>query len=488
MSGVRRSLGFAFLERYLLIALQLLSFVLLARLLTPQQVGLYSVSMALISMAQVVRDFGLANYLIQKKSLESADIGSALGVSLVLGIGLFLLVNLGAPWIGDFYNDDSLPSIVRIISLNFLILPFNSISIALLRRDMQFDRLMRINVSAAITGTATSLSLAFLGLGPWALAWGEIASSLTIASGALMYGALSRLVLPTLKRWRAIISFGGPVTLSNVVTSVSMDINDLVVGKLLGFSQVAVASRAQGLMNLFNRDIMGTIRGVAYPAFAKAHREDKSVETRFVQSVGAVTAIGWPFYGFVGFFPLEILRLMFGPQWDAAAPLVPVYCLAGAFSAMAGLVTTAMLATGQVRLVATADLIIQPVKALLLTAVAFYFKALLPLAIAFLLMAVVAVPYFYAFKQRCLPTDFAGLSTALSRNLLLAASCLLPSALLGQWLRPPDASLPLSTWLPLAGLTCLLWVSGLWVLKHPLFEELRAIVAARRQAHTGADT
>jgi len=482
MSTVRRSLGFAFLERYLLIALQLLSFTLLARLLTPQQIGLYSVSMALISMAQVIRDFGLANYLIQRKELSGEDVGSALGLSLLLGGGLFVGINAAAPWIAEFYNDASLAHIVGVISINFLILPFNSISIALLRRDMRFDALMRINVSAATVGCFTTLGLAWAGVGSASLAWGEIGSSLTMAIGVSLFGAWGRLAKPQLRRWRDILGFGGPVTAANVVTSVSMDINDLAVGKMLSFSQVAIASRAQGLMNLFARDIMGTVRSVAYPAFSKAHREGGALEQRHVQSLAAVSAIAWPFYGFVGLFALEVLRLMFGPQWDASAPLVPIYCAAGAVSVLNSLVPTVMLAAGHSKLVALADLIIQPVKALLLVGVLWWWRALEPLALGFLAMAVVAVPYFYAFKQRCLPSDFRAIARELSRNALLALICLLPSALAAAWLRPAGDALALPTWLCCATMTSLLWLAGLRLLRHPLYDEVVALIRRRTGA------
>ena len=479
MGSVRRSLGFAFLERYLLTGLQLLSFVLMARLLTPQQIGLYSVSMALISIAQVVRDFGLANYLIQRKTLEREDIGSALGLSLLLGGGLFALVNALAPWVAQFYRDESLAGIVRIISLNFLILPFNAISIALLRREMRFDVLMRINVAAAVVGTSTTLALAALGHGAPSLAWGDIAGSVTMAIGASLAGAWGRLAWPQLRRWREIVGFGGPVTAANVVTSVSMDINDLAVGKLLDFSQVAIASRAQGLMNLFARDIMGTVRSVAYPAFSKAHREGGALEDRHVQSLAAVSAVAWPFYGFIALFSLEVLRLMFGPQWDASAPLVPIYCAAGAVSVLNSLVPTVMLAAGHARRVALADLVIQPLKALVLVAVLWWWRALEPLALGFLAMAIVAVPYFYAFKQRCLPSDFAGMARALSRNLVLALLCLAPVGVAASWLRPPGEALALPAWLGCAATTVALWLAGLRLLGHPLYGELLALLRRR---------
>ncbi|MFG6466427.1 lipopolysaccharide biosynthesis protein [Roseateles sp. BYS87W] len=469
-----------------MIGLQLVSFTLLARLLTPHEVGLYSVSMALISMAQVIRDFGLASYLIQKKDLTREEVGSALGVSLLLGTLLFALIFGAAPTIAEFYSEPRLVDIIRVIAINFLVLPFNSISIALLRRDMRFDALMKINVSAATLSCCTTLGLAWAGAGAVSLACGEIASSITMALGVSLAGAWGRLSRPQFRHWRAILGFGGPVTAANVVTSASMDINDLAVGKLLDFSQVAIASRAQGLMNLFARDIMGTVRSVAYPAFAQAHREGSHLEARHVQSLAAVSAVAWPFYGFVALFSLEVLRLMFGSQWDASAPLVPIYCIAGAVSVLNSLVPTVMLAAGHAKRVALADLIIQPVKALVLVGALWWWRDLTALALAFLAMAVVAIPYFYAFKHRHLPTDFQTLARELLRSGVLAAGCLLPSALLGHALRQPGQALPLPAWLGCAALTCVLWLAGLRLVRHPLYSELLAMLRRRAGAATSS--
>lgn len=479
MKNLRRSLGFAFAERYLIICLQLLSFTLLARLLTPQQIGLYSVSMALISVAQVVRDFGLSNYLIQRKSLDADDVGTALGMSMILGIFLFGGVMLGAPLVGQFYNDPSLTAIVRIIALNFLILPFNSILIALMRRDMEFNVLMRINVCAALVSTSVTIGLAWAGFGPWSLACGEVTSNLAIAAGIGAAGSWRRLQRPRLSRWRTILSFGGPLTMANIVTSVSMDINDLVVGKVLNFTQVAISSRAQGLMNLFHRDIMGPIRAVAYPAFAQANREGDALEAKFESSLKAVTAIAWPFYGFMGMFALETLRLMFGPQWDQSARLVPLFCLAGAFSALVSLVPTVMLAAGHARLVSVADLIIQPVKAVVLCLVVYYYRDLMPFTIAFLGMAIVAVPYFFIVKQRVLPTDFPALASSLGQNLMLAIGTLAPAYLIALWQRPANGALPLPLYLLCIALTAASWALSLKLLRHPLYHEGMNIITAR---------
>ncbi len=311
MKAVRRALAFSFLEKYAQIAITLVSFFIIARLLTPKEVGVYSVSAALIGMAQVIREFGVGNYLIQKKDLTDQHVATAFGFTLLLGFGTFLIFQFAAPLAGTFYTDEQLVTVVRIVALNLLLLPVCSISLALLRREMLFGRLMAVNTTAVVFGAATSMLLAWADFGPLSLAWGSVASNLTTGLGAWLARNDRKLIAPSLREWREIVSFGGQSTIAAVVTSVAMDINDLVVGKVLGLAPVAVLSRAQGLMNLMHRDLMGAVRNVAYPAFAQMRRNGENIEPKFIATITSITAFAWPFYGFIAMYPLEILRIMF---------------------------------------------------------------------------------------------------------------------------------------------------------------------------------
>jgi O-antigen/teichoic acid export membrane protein len=232
-------------------------------------------------------------------------------------------------------------------------------------------------------------------------------------------------------------------------------------------------------MNLFHRDFMGTVRGVAFPAFARANREGDSVEARFSSSLTIIVAIAWPFYGFVAMFPLEILRLVFGPQWDAAAPLVPYFCIAGAFGATVSLIPTVMLAVGRPNLVALADLIVQPVKAVTLTAIVYQYRDLRMFVVVYMVISILAVPYFYAFKERCLPSDFRSIATSMARNGLLTATTLIPAiALQLVYLHPSEvASVPM--FLTCSVLTVIAWTCTLWCMNHELFKEAKPILAAK---------
>lgn len=480
MATVQRSLVIVFLERYALTAMQLVAYLLLARILTPQQVGIYAALAALLAIIQVVRDFGVGTYIIQHQNLDTAVTRQALGVTYLIASILFLGLNLGAGAVARFYDTPEIESILRVMSLNLLIYPYNSISVALLRRELQFGTIAKINVGAALASTTCTLLMAWTGHGPISMACGEVAASLVTMTALLFAKGWLSPTAPSWSKGREIIEIGGSTTAAGIVTTASMNINDIVTSKILDFTQVGIASRALGLMNLFHRDVLGTIRSVMFPAFARAHREGQNLEQLHIRALTLTSAVAWPFYGVVSIFPLEVLRLMFGPQWDASAPLVPIYCLAGAVSVLNSFVPSLMQATGHAKLAALADLIIQPVKALLLISVLMYWRALQPLALGFLAMAVIAVPYFYAVKQRCLPSDFGKIGREMARNAALALFCLLPTGLITLWLRPTGDALPMPIWLGCSALTCLLWLAGIRLLRHPVHAELLAILNRRR--------
>src|SRR5436190_3511040 len=105
MTTVRVALGISFVERYALIVLALLLYVLVARLLTPSEIGIYSVTAAVVGIAQVIREFGVGTYLIQEKNLSQERLETALGVSMVSGAAMFVAMMLAAPWVAYFFAD-----------------------------------------------------------------------------------------------------------------------------------------------------------------------------------------------------------------------------------------------------------------------------------------------------------------------------------------------------------------------------------------------
>ncbi|MCK9259484.1 MAG: lipopolysaccharide biosynthesis protein [Azoarcus sp.] len=472
MKGVRLGLLISVSERYALAIVALASSILVARILTPEEIGIYSVSLAVVAVAQVLRDFGIGSFLVQAKELTDAYVRTAFGISLVIGASLFAIVWALAPFAARFYNEPALLETLFLSSLNFLILPFCSISMAILRREMRFKRIAAVNLIAAIASAITIVYAAYLGAGPNSMAIGSVVLSLVTGLGTWFARSNRRFLMPAFTEWRALLSYGGQATAASAVTSIAVSSNDLVLGKVLGFGPVAIISRAQGLMNLFHRDFMTAIRNVAFPAFATAHREGQALEEKYIASVTSITAIAWPFYGMLALFPLEIMRLMFGPQWDTAANLVPIFAMAGAVSASVNLVQPLLIASGRIDLASKAEFIVQPIRFVLIAVTAIVFENITACAIAYLLVTILTTPVFYWFKHRAIATDFRHLAQGLARSALVSICTLAAPAIYsfsaGFGRSEPE---PISLFVTTAIITALVWLVALQSLGHPLSKD-----------------
>lgn len=472
MTTVRRSLLLSLAERYFGILIQLVSFFVLARLLTPAQIGLYSVAAATIGLAQVVRDFGIGSYLIQESDITPERVRTAFTLTGLISLASFLILVGSAPWLAGFYDHPELGLILQVLAINFLLIPFSSTALALLRRSMNFKALFWIATAANLISTLGAIGCAAAGLGAWSLVASSIANTLVTALMAAWFADGGFLHRPCLLEWRRILHFGGQSTLARTISEIALSFNDLVVGRVLGFAEVGLLSRAQGVMSLFHRDVMAAIRNVAYPAFANSHRNNQGLDEIHTRSVSMVAAFAWPFYGLFALFPTEALRLMFGPQWDAAAALVPIFCAAGAVAVVWSLVSTALTASGHVNLTVRIELVIQPVRIALLIACAWIFRTLESFAYVLLLTYVIQIAVTYTAKQTVMQTDFGALRRELAQSFRLSLVALAPACALRAGLMLLDFRLPDLVVFPLAGLLTLAgWLTGLWVVKHRLLSD-----------------
>lgn len=405
MTEVRRAVWFSMLEGYSLIVLSLTSNVVLARLLSPSEIGAYSVCMAVIGIAAMLREFGISGYLIQKPELSRADIATAMGFAITIGTLLFVVVFLLAEPMARFYGDARLVSVTHVVSINFLTLPLGIVSMALLRRELRFKALLWANVIATATGLAVTVSGALLGWGALSMAAGSVIGNIVLGACAWWLRRADGWVWPSFRSWREVLSYGGQTTVTNTVWAIAGHANDLIVGRLLNLGAVAMISRAQGLMNMYHRDLMGSVRNVALPGFASSLRSGVDVAAAEMRAVSIITVIGWSFYAFVSVFALDITRLMFGPQWDAAAPLVPLFCLAGAIADLNSLTPQRLIACGHLAVVTRLELIIQPLRIVSILVVLLIWPSMLAVASMAVGNAVVGVLIYRHAVHRLAPVS-----------------------------------------------------------------------------------
>lgn len=346
--SVRKSLGLSFLDRYSGLIITIGSTMVLARLLTPAQMGVFAVTMVFVSVLAGLRDFGASSYLIQEKQITDDKIRAAWMLQIGIGLLLGLVVAAIAVPVGNFYGEAEMTDILLLLSINFVINPIGTITIAWWMREMQYERIAVTRFFGAITGAIVSVTLAWQGWGPISLAWGSLATTLASIVLTTLLRPANLPGRPGIKEIRIVAAFGGKLSGATIVNSMAQGAPEVMIARFQGVTDAGLLSRATGLAGIFDQLIMNAVRQVILPLFSRNLREHKPVENLYFKGIELITGIGWPFFAVLAITAFPVMRILYGDQWDGAVEVAQILCLAAAAGLLSGFASGIILAYGRV--------------------------------------------------------------------------------------------------------------------------------------------
>ena len=469
MTSVRISLLISLAEKYSVTLINIGSTVIIARLLTPLEIGVYSVGLAFVAIAHTLRDFGVGNYLIQEKDLTEDRIRTAAGVTFLLAWLLAFLLAACSGVIAAIYDKPDMRSVLLILSLSFVIIPFSSPTLALLRRNMAFKALYQIRILSAVVHASVAVVLAWQGFSFESLAWASLAGVTTTAVIAAFHRPNMGIIWPSFVEWRHVASFGGKSSLDALVTQIGMNAIDLIGGRLLGFAAVGLFSRAQGLISMFSREFTNAVGQVALPAFAAGHRAGVDLKEPYLKSVGTLTLFAWPFYCFLALMAYPIIRIMFGDQWDAAVPLVRILAVAGMAASTWALCGQILLGMGRINELLKAQILLQSVRVVIVFVAASF--SITHVAVGQIVFYVFTYFVFYrALKPLVYITNGDIFRATWKSAMVAGTSSIVP--LFALLVMEPG---PQNLWLPLIVAGCGMgvgWLAGIHLFRHDFKDEI----------------
>lgn len=473
MTSLRKSFAFSFAQKYATIVIWTVTAMIVARLLTPEEIGVFSVSVAIVHIAHMLRDFGIQGYLIQERELTPARIRTAFTLTLACSWTMAAaLVLLSGPF-AEFYDEPGTRKLLLVLALTFVIIPFNSSVLALMRRDLEFGKISAIVVMTAVIQASTTVVFAANGYSYMSYAWASLAGTTTTAVLAGFFRPSAMRIWVGLAEWRRVTRSGLRISAATFVSELGTSAGDLILGRIQGFAAVGIYGKAVGLMHLFHLEVMGVINFVAVPAMAARDREGANLRKPALHGIALVTVLGWPFYVFLAAMAFPILRVMFGDQWDAAAPLTRILALAGAIGLFWPLGFQVIFALGRLDMLLKAMTTITVARVALLAVCAFIDLE----AVAWATVGAFAISFlvYLLCLHRLIALRFVDIVRASWRSALVAAaSGVGPLAVLVLFdVGPGNVLVPLLV----AGVTAGLgWLGGVFAFAHPVRDEVRIVL------------
>lgn len=461
----------SFAEKYTVLLLGVVSTVIVARWLTPAQIGVFSVGAVVVGFAQLVRDFGVGQYLIQEAELSADKLRAAFTLTLLIAWAVALLLVLSAPAVAHFYRHPGVGSVLRILALNCLLIPFGSVTLPCLRRQLRFGALYCINVASAAVNLAACLLLAYAGFGYLSLPWAAVAGTAASVLASLCFRPRGMPWRPGWRGLRCLVSFGAYASAANLLDEAGVAAPDLVIGKLIDMAGVGLFSKAQGMLNLFNQLITRAITPVLLPLYAAQVREGRDMKQAYLQTISCLAVLSWPFFGVLAVLAWPAVRLLYGAQWDAAVPLLRCLCLGAAVFSLFGMARDLFVAMGQVRQRARLEAISVPLRVLGIALTAPF--GLLAVACGIVLTSCLKCALIYRTLAGLTGMRLPELASALLRSAgVTALSLVAPMAVMATL--PVDADHLLAPLL-LGGLGAGAgWLAGVFLLRHEIAPHLAA--------------
>lgn len=480
--SVRSAAAWALVSQYASFTMQFITSLVLARwFITPEELGLFSIAFAAITLVAFLQDFGVTRYINGERDLTHEKLQLAFTVSVGFAWGIALLSILSAWPISWFFGDPRMLPVTLVIAASYLFVPLAIVPQAMCQRRLDYKSNSMIEMGAALANMIVALALAIGGHGALALAWGAFAQQ------------AARMVI---SQWRAggmwpwplrvqgaqpILAIGGTNSIQAICNSVTARAPELIIGRLIGNVAVGLFARASGLALQLRLLVSGAVTGVFYPAFRQVRDRGEPLGAPYLRVVAAYTGISWPALAGIAVLAQPLVMMLYGKSWIEAAPLLIWLALAQlcyvALPLHADLPILLERIPAMIR-----RMIVDTLASLLLLALAAPF-GLERVAQSRLAHGLLWVMIYAPFMRAILDFRWRDLMHIYAKSFIATLAAIAPLLIsFALWHGPYDAGIMQTSGGVIAGVGC--WFASLYMLRHPLFAEIALMLGDVRRAIT----
>lgn len=359
-SKTKRGIKWSVIDQVVRQLVTLLVSAILSRLLTPAEFGLLGMVFVAIGFLQVLKDIGLGSSIIQKQGITEEDKSTIFWVNAVMGLVLGLVLVIAAPWLASFFEEPQLTLLLRVMALNFLITSLAIVPDSLIMKAIDFKSYFIRNLGTVLLGGIVGIVMAYYGYGVWALIGQTIVTSITgLIISFRMVKWMPRFIF-SFSLLKPHLKYSLPLLADSSVNYWVRNIDNLLVGKVLGSSSLGIYNRAYSLMLLPLRQISSTLSKVMFPSFSLIQDDKNLMWSQFSKMLSVVALVSFPIMILLGVYAKEVILIIFGDQWSEAVPIFQVLSGLGAAQSIATLAGPVYYATGKTALLFKVGLITRP--------------------------------------------------------------------------------------------------------------------------------
>lgn len=328
--GVKWQVGINLLSKVISFA----TTIILARHLGPSVFGMFALTLLIVSSFELFKSMGIDSALLRRKDDFKVAANTAFMIIPVLGIVLYAVLYFSTNLIGKLLNNLELIPAIRILGIVFVMNSFTKVPSAFLEKNMKFKEISICDFTATILFSISAIILTFLNFGVWSLVYAYIIKTFISMIMIWVYAKYKPSFEFNTKIAKEMINFGKFVLFSAIIWFLKMNLDNLLVGKLLGVIMLGFYAIAFNIAN-FGSDYIGIkVSRVIYPAFTKFQDNLPALRSAFLKTLSFISIIALPLG--IGIFILgdEFVKLAYGQKWIGAISVLKILTWAGIFNTL----------------------------------------------------------------------------------------------------------------------------------------------------------
>lgn len=322
-------------------------YVLLARLLGPNDFGIVAMAGVYVAFVQLFVNQGLAMALVQRNDLQSNHLNSAFWTSVILGVALAIASCYFSDEVAMIYKQPELGNVIQALSITLIFTSLSGVHTALLKRRLQFKPLAIRTLVATLLGGFVGVAMAFSGYGIWSLVGQQLVSSCVRMLLLWIQSDWRPSFQFSFSALREIMPFSLNILGANLVEFGNRYSDKFIIGLYLGPAALGLYVVAYKLYRTLTILLAGFIGQVAVSSFSAMQNEPEKLRKAFYRVTRLASFVSFPVFAMTAAIAMIAFPLLLGDDWEQSAPVFMVLAIAGALECVFLFNANLMIALGK---------------------------------------------------------------------------------------------------------------------------------------------
>lgn len=340
-------LGWVALSQY---ANRLFGFVttlILAKLLVPEDFGLVAVAVMLVDVLKLFRDMGLGQALIHRRDDIEAASHTAFFLLISVNVVLYLGAIMLAPTAAEFYQNPAVTMVLIVISSNLVWFSMRAVPDALVRKSIDFKKLVVPELVPAILGSVIAISMAYNGFGVWSLVVKSLVSDMLGTALIWRYTEFRPALRFNWKIAREMMHYGKYIIGNSIFLVVVYNVDRFYLSKYGGLALLGLYTVAFTIANLPTTEVGHIICRVMFPVFSRLNNDIARLRVIFLKTIRYASLLVLPVSFGIAVYGPPLVNIVYGDKWAGMTVALQLLCIYALSRSLSAIMHELYKATGQ---------------------------------------------------------------------------------------------------------------------------------------------